>query len=78
MITTNDDVLAHKLRSMRDHGAELSDFQRHHGAKPYFLSEYPFAGYNYRLTDIQASLILTQMNRANEIVSERKKNCKNL
>ena len=73
MITTNDDDLAMKLRSMRDHGAELSDFQRHHGAKPYFLSEYPFAGYNYRLTDIQASIGSTQMDRANEIVSERKK-----
>ena len=73
MITTNDDALAKKLRSMRDHGADLSDFQRHHGAKPYFLSEYPFAGYNYRLTDIQASIGSTQMDRANEIVSERKK-----
>ncbi len=73
MITTNDDALAKKLRSMRDHGADLSDFQRHHGAKPYFLSEYPFAGYNYRLTDIQASIGSTQMDRANGIVSERKK-----
>ena len=58
---------------MRDHGAAMSDFQRHHGSKPYLLSEYPYAGYNYRLTDIQASIGSTQMNRANEIVFERKK-----
>ena len=73
MITTNDDDLAEKIISMRDHGAAMSDFQRHHGSKPYLLSEYPYAGYNYRLTDIQASIGSTQMNRANEIVFERKK-----
>ena len=72
MITTNDDSLAIKLRSMRDHGAQLSDFQRHYGSKPYLLSEYPYAGYNYRLTDIQASIATTQMKRAVSIVEERK------
>ena len=72
MITTNDDSLALKLRSMRDHGAQLSDFQRHYGSKPYLLSEYPYAGYNYRLTDIQASIATTQMKRAVSIVEERK------
>lgn len=71
MITTNNDELAEKLRSMRDHGATMSDFQRHHGAKPYLLSEYPYAGYNYRMTDIQASLGVTQMERTENIVNER-------
>ena len=71
MITTNNDELAEKMRSMRDHGAAMSDFQRHHGAKPYLLAEHPYAGYNYRMTDIQASLGVTQMERADEIVRER-------
>ncbi len=73
MITTNDDDLAEKLRSMRDHGAIMSDYQRHHGSKPYLLSEYPYAGYNYRMTDIQASIGTTQMDRADKIIEERKK-----
>ena len=77
MITTDDDDLAAKIRSMRDHGATLSDFQRHHGSKPYLLAEYPYAGYNYRLTDIQASLGVTQMERANSILDERKELGKN-
>ena len=77
MITTDDDDLAAKMRSMRDHGATLSDFQRHHGSKPYLLAEYPYAGYNYRLTDIQASLGVTQMERANIILDERKELGKN-
>ena len=71
MITTNNDELAEKMRSMRDHGAAMSDFQRHHGAKPYLLAEHPYAGFNYRMTDIQASLGVTQMERANNIVNER-------
>ncbi len=71
MITTSDDILAEKMRSMRDHGAAMSDFQRHHGAKPYLLAEHPYAGFNYRMTDIQASLGVTQMERADLILGER-------
>lgn len=71
MITTNDDKLAEKMRSMRDHGAAMSDFQRHHGTRPYLLAEHLYAGFNYRMTDIQASLGVTQMERAKTIVSER-------
>ena len=71
MITTYNDTLAEKLRSMRDHGAATSDFQRHHGSRPYLLAEHPYAGYNYRMTDIQASIGVTQMERANNIINER-------
>ena len=77
MITTNNDDLAEKMRSMRDHGAAMSDFQRHHGAKPYLLAEHPYAGYNYRMTDIQASIGVTQMERAGDIISERQELAKN-
>lgn len=71
MITSNNDILSEKMRSMRDHGAVMSDFQRHHGSKPYLLAEHSYAGYNYRMTDIQASLGVSQMNRAEEIINER-------
>lgn len=71
MITTNDDVLAALLRAMRDHGATLSDLQRHTGARPYLLPEFPYLGYNYRMTDLQGSIGSTQMNRANEISEKR-------
>ena len=59
MITTNDAQLAVKLRRLRDHGAALSDLQRHLGPKPYLLSDHPDAGYNQRMTDIQAALVLS-------------------
>ncbi|MBI88598.1 MAG: aminotransferase DegT [Candidatus Marinimicrobia bacterium] len=72
MITTNNDDLAEKIRSLRDHGATVSDFQRHHGSRPYLLSEHSYAGYNYRMTDIQAALGLSQMKRAEQVCDERR------
>ena len=73
MITTNNKALADKLRCLRDHGAAMSDLQRHMGAKPYLLADHPEAGFNQRMTDIQAAIGSEQMNRAKEIVSERQK-----
>lgn len=67
MITTNDAVLSAKLHAMRDHGATTSDHQRHLGNKPYLLPDFPYLGFNYRLTDIQASIGSSQMDRAQEI-----------
>jgi perosamine synthetase len=73
MITTGDAELSEKLRSMRDHGAAISDLQRHLQNKPYLLPEFPYLGYNYRMTDIQASIGSTQMGRAKEIYEKRNK-----
>ena len=71
MVTTNDDFLAEKIRRLRDHGAAMTDLQRHLGAKPYLLADHPDAGYNQRMTDLQAALGSAQMNRASDIVTER-------
>jgi perosamine synthetase len=73
MITTNDDALAESLRRLRDHGAAMSDLQRHMGARPYLLADHPDAGYNQRMTDIQAALGAAQMSRAHDIVAERRR-----
>jgi dTDP-4-amino-4,6-dideoxygalactose transaminase len=73
MITTQDGELATKLRRLRDHGAAMSDLQRHLGAKPYLLADHPDAGYNQRMTDLQAALGSSQMDRASEIIQERRR-----
>jgi len=73
MITTENDLLAEKLRRLRDHGAAISDLQRHHGPRPYLLADHPEAGYNYRMTDIQAALGAAQMVRANDILAVRRR-----
>jgi dTDP-4-amino-4,6-dideoxygalactose transaminase len=73
MVTTSDSELADRVRCLRDHGATMSDLQRHLGAKPYLLSDHPEAGYNQRMTDIQGALGSAQMDRAVEIVLERQR-----
>jgi dTDP-4-amino-4,6-dideoxygalactose transaminase len=71
MVTTNDDSLAEKIRRLRDHGAAVTDLQRHLGARPYLLADHPDAGYNQRMTDLQGALGSAQMDRAKEIILER-------
>ena len=71
MVTTNDADLAEKIRRLRDHGAAMTDLQRHLGARPYLLADHPDAGYNQRMTDLQAAIGSAQMDRAEDIVSER-------
>ena len=73
MITANSDELAEKLRRLRDHGAALSDLQRHVGPRPYLLADHLDAGYNQRMTDLQAALGSAQMDRAAAIVAERQR-----
>ena len=73
MVTTANTELADKIRCLRDHGATMSDLQRHLGSKPYLLADHPEAGFNQRMTDIQASLGSAQMERADHIVNERRR-----
>ncbi|MGB9696401.1 MAG: DegT/DnrJ/EryC1/StrS family aminotransferase [Ignavibacteria bacterium] len=72
VITSNEDV-ATKLRSLRDHGANLTDYTRHSSDKPFLLPEFNILGYNYRMTDIQAALGSAQMDRAKWIVENRRR-----
>ena len=72
MVTTTNDALAKKIQQLRDHGAVMSDLQRHLGPKPYLLADHIYAGYNQRMTDIQGALGAAQMKRASAIVEERR------
>ncbi|MBT5716529.1 MAG: DegT/DnrJ/EryC1/StrS family aminotransferase [Opitutae bacterium] len=73
MVTTNDTALSEKIQRLRDHGAAMTDLQRHVGARPYLLADHPDAGYNQRMTDLQGALGASQMDRAKEIVQERQR-----
>lgn len=72
MLTTQDAALAAAARSLRDHGASVSDLARHHGPAPYRLPEFDAVGYNYRMTDLQGALGVVQMTRAEEILRLRR------
>jgi len=71
MITTNNKDLYHRLRNLRTHGIQQSPelLQHNHGIWYYEMQE---LGYNYRLTDIQAALGISQLKRAEEGLKFRK------
>jgi dTDP-4-amino-4,6-dideoxygalactose transaminase len=71
MVTTNDDALAEKMNSLRNHGASISEEQRHHGPKPYILPDFDHLGYNYRMTDLQGAVGLVQLGKLDRFIEER-------
>jgi dTDP-4-amino-4,6-dideoxygalactose transaminase len=73
MVTTADEALAEKIRSLRNHGASVSDEVRHQGPRPYLLPEFNVLGYNYRMTDLQAAVGLQQLARLDDLVSFRER-----
>jgi perosamine synthetase len=73
MITTNDDNLADFMGMLRNHGASISEEQRHHGAKPYMLPDFNLMGYNYRMTDLQGAVGVVQIKKLDTFIDEREK-----
>jgi perosamine synthetase len=73
MVTTERADLAERIRSLRDHGASRSDFDRHRSQASYLLADYDMLGYNYRLTDLQAAVGSVQMDRAEWILAQRRR-----
>ena len=70
MITTDDDALADNARKLRAHAMSVSDLDRHKADRP-ILEEYHELGFNYRMTDIQASIGLVQIRRLDELLRIR-------
>ena len=70
MITTNDKELYDKLKLFRAHGItrELDSMTKNDGDWYY---EQVNLGYNYRITDIQCALGISQMSRINQFIARR-------
>lgn len=73
MLTTNDDELADRLNKLRNHGASISEEQRHKGPRPYILPEFDMVGYNYRMTDLQGAVGVVQIQKLDTFIDERSK-----
>lgn len=73
MVTTNNDEIAIKIDRLRNHGASISEEQRHNGPKPYILSAFEMVGYNYRMTDIQGAIGVVQLAKLDYFIDERDK-----
>ena len=59
VLICNDDKLEKKIRQLRNHGIEMKAGRM----------EFVEAGYNYRMTDFQAALANSQMQRLEDIIS---------
>lgn len=70
MITTNNEILYKKLLNLRTHGIQQDPSKKvdNHGLWHYEMQD---LGFNYRLTDFQAALGLSQLSRAEESLKKR-------
>ena len=71
MVTTNDGVFFEQANMLRNHGASISEEQRHHGLKPYLLPSFNLLGFNYRMTDMQGAVGLVQLEKLDGFIDER-------
>lgn len=84
MITTNDETLYKKLLALRTHGISKNEndyvnstsfangLDNEEGIYPAWYMEMQTLGFNYRLTDFQAALGSSQLQRANEGILKRR------
>ncbi len=70
MVTTNSEELYNKLLLLRTHGITKENMQENQGA---WFYEMQTLGFNYRLTDIQSALGITQLAKNDRGVEKRNK-----
>ncbi|ANC11372.1 MULTISPECIES: UDP-4-amino-4,6-dideoxy-N-acetyl-beta-L-altrosamine transaminase [Bacillus cereus group] len=72
VITTNNPLFYEKLVQFRTHGIERNPQKLLENHGPWYY-EMQFLGYNYRITDIQAALGLSQLSKLDSFIRIRKK-----
>jgi dTDP-4-amino-4,6-dideoxygalactose transaminase len=72
MVTTNDDALATRVASLRNHGATGLPESERDNPGPYSMATFNNLGYNLRLSDIQAAVGLAQMKKLDALLAERR------
>ena len=71
MLVTDDEHWAERARTLRSTGASISDFARHESRGALF-QQYFDAGYNYRLTDVQAAIGIVQLGKLDAMLAQRR------
>jgi dTDP-4-amino-4,6-dideoxygalactose transaminase len=70
MLTTGSESLNGTFRSLRDIGSDRAHLTPEQAARQ-LLPDYPALGFNYRLTDLQAALGLSQLSKFDAILEQR-------
>jgi UDP-4-amino-4,6-dideoxy-N-acetyl-beta-L-altrosamine transaminase len=71
LATTNSNDVAQKLRLLRSHGITRDENQMVNISHGSWYYEQILLGFNYRMTDIQAALGVSQMERLDQFVAKR-------
>lgn len=71
-ITTNDEQLYRRLMRVRTHGITRNQEEMVHPTDAPWYNEQVELGYNYRMTDFQAALILSQLHKLDKFSARRK------
>lgn len=71
-VTTNDEGLYRRLLRLRTHGITRNQQEMVHPTDALWYNEQVELGYNYRMTDFQAALLLSQLNKLPKFSQRRK------
>lgn len=71
-ITTNDEHLYRRLMRLRTHGITRDQSEMVHPTDAPWYNEQVELGFNYRITDFQAALLLSQLNKLPKFSARRK------
>lgn len=70
-IATNDEKMYHRLLRLRSHGITRNQDEMMHPTDAMWYNEQVELGYNYRMTDFQAALLLSQLDKLDRFIERR-------
>ncbi|KKX99992.1 aminotransferase DegT [Paraclostridium benzoelyticum] len=72
VVTTNSLALYEKLKLYKTHGITKSKVNLRNKEHPEWYYEQIYLGYNYRITDLQSALGISQLNKIEKFITKRK------
>ncbi len=71
LVSTNDDVLGDTVNALRNHGSIGPQPGTGEERQPWTMARFAYAGFNYRMSDIQAAVGAAQMDKLASILERR-------